>query len=35
MDNKSDEKLLIKKATFESNMQDSEEKMNNLTEDLK
>ena len=34
MDNKSDEKLLIVQSIIEANKQDSDEKMNNLTEDL-
>ena len=35
MDNKSDEQLLITKVTIGSNKQDSDEKMNKLTEHLK
>ena len=34
MDNKSDDKLLIIQATIETNRQYSDEKTNNLTEDL-
>ena len=34
MNNKSDEKLLIMQATTEANRHDSDEKMNNLTEDF-
>ena len=34
MDNKSDEKLLIKQDTIESNKQYYDEKMKNLTQDL-
>ena len=34
MNNKSDEQLLIVKATIEANRQDYDEKMKNLTEDL-
>ena len=35
MDNKSDEQLLIIQATIEATRQDSDEKMNKLTEDFK
>ena len=35
MDNKSDEQLLIMKVTIGANKQDSDEKMNKLTEYLK
>ena len=35
MDNNSDEQLLIIKAKIEYIRQESDEKMNNLTEDLK
>ena len=35
MDNNSDEQLLIITAKIESIRQESDEKMNNLTEDLK